>query len=434
MNPRAASCPAPIDAVRRRGSAYVFVMSVCLIVTVLGMGALGVSNVTARMVEEGNDWEIAGTLAFSATEHAASVLNAAAAASPTTWRAGYTSGQTAFTQTIGRAQVSWAIKDETDGNLSADVLRAFRVYGTATVGRVTRVYSVQFMPGGQGLDVLRTAVHSSRTVTLKGVTRAVNGPISSNATVILNDTVNGAIEAQAVTGSAAGTRTLAVPTPAKRMPSASVFDSLLQRATTISYAAIGGKLEKCLLSAGSNPFGAANPEGIYSIVVPANKTLVISNCRISGTLLVSGSNINIESKGTVTWDSGGANAPILVVNSQGASVKLIGSNTWMREADAGKNLNPAHTPYDGQSNTNATDNFPPHFRGLIHVIAGSSGNVALEANANVFGTVIADCPVLTFGQALLTPNPALVADPPRGYANGDVLDEVPGSWRWDTVP
>ena len=151
---------------RYRGSAYVFVLGITLIVTVMGMGALTLSRVTAKSTGQANDWEYAGTLAFSATEHAMSTLNAAAAASPAGWRANYTSRQTVFSQTIGRGTFSWALKDEVDGNLSADYLRPYRIYGIGTVGSVTRVYSVQVIPTGAPLDVLRTALHSNSTIKL----------------------------------------------------------------------------------------------------------------------------------------------------------------------------------------------------------------------------------------------------------------------------
>ena len=179
---------------RRNGSAYVFVLGITLIITVLGMGALTVARVAGESAAAANDWEAAGALAFSATEDAVSVLNAAAAASPTTWRASYVSGGTAFSKAVGRGTMSWALKDETDGNLSADYLRPIRIYGIGAVGRATRVYSVRVIPAGTALDVLRTALHSASTIKLTGSARAVNGPISSNSSIQLSGTVNAAIE------------------------------------------------------------------------------------------------------------------------------------------------------------------------------------------------------------------------------------------------
>ncbi|MDB5326340.1 MAG: hypothetical protein JWM57_1909, partial [Phycisphaerales bacterium] len=258
MMPKPHSCSPFSPWPARRGSAYVFVLGITLIVTVLGMGALTLSRVSARAVTDGNDWETAGSLAFSATEQAMSTLNAAAAASSSGWRSVYTSGQVAFTQTVGRGQFKWVIKDETDGNLSADYLRSFRLYGVGTVGNVTRVYSVQVAPGGSPLDVLRTAMHSSNSLILSGTTQAGNGPYSSNGAVQLSGTVVGAIEGASTSGSASGTQTITT-TSAKPMPAATVLNDLLPNATTLNYAVTGSTIQNCLISPTSNPYGAANP-------------------------------------------------------------------------------------------------------------------------------------------------------------------------------
>jgi len=412
-------------------------MGITLIVTVLGLGALTLSRVSGKAVGEGNDWEAAGDLAFAATEHAISYINAAAAASPSTWRAAYTSRQTAFTQPMGRGTFSWALKDEVDGNLSADYLRPFRIYGIGVVGSVTRVYSVQVIPAGSPLDVLRTALHSSSTVTLTGNAQAVNGPISSNSTVSLSGTVNGAIEALATTGGAAGTQTITAPAPAKTMPSTTIFSDLSQNATVINYNSLpgGGTIQNCLLSSASNPYGTPNPNGIYYIALPGNQTLTITNCRIVGTLLISAPSADkVNIQGPVEWEAGSAGYPILIVSGSNCQVTIAGNPTWLSESQAGVNFDPPGTPYQGQSDNDMADDYPPQYRGIIHVMGGSSSSVQLNANAYIWGTLIADCPVKTTAQCTLVQNPAIYANPPLGYATGNAMAEVPGSWRWDTLP
>ena len=425
----------PPAAGRSHGSAYVFVLGITLIVTVLGMGALTLTRVTARTTADGNDWETAGALAFSATEQAISYLNAAAAANPTGWRTSYVNKQTAFTQTVGRGQFYWALKDEVDNQLGTEYLHAFRIYGIGKVGTVTRVYSVQVSPGGSPLDVLRTAVHSSGAVTLAGIVQAANGPISSNGNVSLSGTVNGAIEAASISGSASGTRTVTAPSPAKRMPPSTVYDSLLPLATAINYSAISGrKMDKCLLSPSSNPYGATNPNGIYVIVMPGNETLTITNCRIVGTLLVSGNKAIVTVEGPVLWETGPARTPLLVVSAKQATLTLNGYSTWLSESSAGVNFNPASTPFAGDSNSNQTDDFPPQYRGIIHVATEGIGTVNLNANTYLNGTLIADCSVKTATMFTGVQDPAFYKNPPFGYASGDVLTAVPGTWRWDTLP
>lgn len=433
---RSTYCRPPAGRPRRRGSAYVFVLGISLIVTVLGMGALTLSRVSGKSTGDGNDWEAAGDLAFSATEHAISYINAAAAASPSTWRSAYTSRQTAFTQSMGRGTFSWALKDEVDGILSEDYLRPFRIYGIGMVGSVTRVYSVQVIPAGTPLDVLRTALHSNSTVTFTGNAQAVNGPISSNSTVSLSGSVNAAIEALATTGTAQGTQNMTVPAPAKTMPSTTIFNDLLQNATAINYTSItGGNIQKCLLSSGSNPFGTPNSNGIYSITLPGNANLNITNCRIVGTLLISAPNKdNITIQGPVEWEAGSAGYPILIVSGSNCQVTIAGNPTWLSESQAGVNFDPPGTPYQGLTDTDMIDDYPPQYRGIIHIMGGSSSSVQLNANAYLYGTLIADCPVKTTAECTMVQNPAIYSNPPLGYATGNAMAEVPGTWRWDTLP
>ena len=410
----------------RRGTTYVFVLGITLIVTVLGMGALTLSRVTSRSTVDANDWETAGTLAFSATEHALAYLNAAATASPAGWRGGYTSGQVGFTQTVGRGQFSWALKDEIDGNLGDDYLQSFRIYGIGRVGNVTRVYSVQVAPGGSPLDVLRTAVHSSVSVELTGKTMNNYGPISSAGLLKLSGTVYGTIEAGSTSGSASGTQTITAPVAAKTMPSATLFDTLAADATAIDYNSMsGGAIKQTRLTPTYNPYGTANAKGLYLIDVPSGKTLTVTRARVVGTLLVRGAAKDINITGPVLWEPGPTQGPLLFVSSPGTDVKVTGNDTWLQESDAG-NLNPAGTPFDGGTDNDATDDYPPQYRGIIHVLVGSSGSLELAANVYVQGTVIADCPIKTTAMSTLLQDSSLYTSPPFGYAKGDALSAVGG--------
>ena len=152
---------------------------------------------------------------------------------------------------------------------------------------------------------MRTALHSSDTVTLTGNGQAVNGPISSNSVVSLSGTVYGAIESISTSGTAAGTQTITTNAPSKTMPSTSIFNDLLQIGTAINYNSLsGGKLQNCLLSATSNPFGTPDPDAVYSISIPSTKNLTITNCRIVGTLLISAPKGNVQVQGPVEWEPG----------------------------------------------------------------------------------------------------------------------------------
>jgi hypothetical protein len=58
----------------------------------------------------------------------------------------------------------------------------------------------------------------------------------------------------------------------------------------------------------------------------------------------------------------------------------------------------------------------------------------IGSNAYFNGTVIADCPVQVSSEATFVQSPTIYANPPFGYATGNAMTEVPGTWRWDTLP
>src|SRR4051812_43364461 len=155
----------------RRGGAYILVLGVAMLITVIGMGALMTTRLAARDANSSTDWEEAGTLAQAGVEHAISYLNAKVTASPATWRSAftsYTSGAYTFTQSAGRGTFAWVVKDEVDGNFSNNYVDPFRVYGIGKVGLATRVYSVQVVPAGSPLDVLRCGLHAGGDVLTTG--------------------------------------------------------------------------------------------------------------------------------------------------------------------------------------------------------------------------------------------------------------------------
>ncbi len=444
----------------RRGTAYVVVMGIALIVTVLGVGSLMAGRSYQRAASAAVDWEEAGTLAFSATEQGVAALTAAAAANPSGWRAAYTSGATAASSPLGRGTIRWAIKDEVSGVLTDDYLRPFRVYGIATVNAVTRVYSVQCRPAGPAMDVLRCSLHASGNVTLTGTVLAGTGPtaqaatppagvgvVSSNAAVALGPMLWGNVEAATVTGTCpTHTGTTTAGAPAKPMPAAtwptlvSYYSAL---ATPLTVATAGASntrsMSGFLLSPAVNPYGTTvNASGIYSLNLTnagaGAVTLTLTNARILGTLIVTattGATVNIS--GPVSWQTTAPNLPALVVSGTNLTVNITGSTTWLSESGPGINFNPAGSPYDGLTNTTATDDYPPAIAGLVYV-TGSGNIVKLSNQPCLLGTVLCDGTAQVTGPASLVQNTVTAANPPPGFALGTAVAEVPGSWRWDTLP
>ena len=144
------------DNSARRGSTYVLVLGVAMVVTVLGFSALLLARINTVATLSANDWAEAGTLAFSATEHALADLNDSSGG--VAWRSSFQSGVLAAEHALGRGTLSWMLVDEEDGDLADELTDPVRLYGIGRVGQAVRVYSVVLFPSGEALDVLRTAV------------------------------------------------------------------------------------------------------------------------------------------------------------------------------------------------------------------------------------------------------------------------------------
>jgi hypothetical protein len=131
---------------RRGGSAYLFLVGVATLMTVIGLALAVTSRLQTRSQNLIRDWEDAGTYAASAVEH-----GLASVAATSTWRTVYTSGSWIPAKSFGRGSFQWRLVDEADGNLSNNPAQPARLYGKATVGSACRMYSVLLEVGADGL-------------------------------------------------------------------------------------------------------------------------------------------------------------------------------------------------------------------------------------------------------------------------------------------
>ena len=147
----------------RRGSVYVLVLSVAVLVLIIGVSALTAARIQTRVVSRGADARRAEVLALSAVEQAVTVVSTDPA-----WRTVYTHDVPTPAIAFGGGFVSFKLVDQADTNLAVGDGDAVRVYGTARVGGAERVHSVLLEPTGTGLDCLGVSVH-------------VNGDIVANS-------------------------------------------------------------------------------------------------------------------------------------------------------------------------------------------------------------------------------------------------------------
>ena len=221
-------------------------------------GRLLSARVAGKEAATSTDWEEAGTLAQAGVEHAISYLNAQVAANPTTWRNSFTSYTTGnayvFTQSMGRGTWSWVVKDKVDGNFSNNYADPFTLYGIGVVNQAKRVYSVQVVPAGSPLDVLRCGMQAGGQVTINKPVSLGAGPLSSNTKINTGGMIYGNVETPSQSGSSSNvTGTLTCPAPTKPMPSAGLYNLYLAKATTIPWASVSSGITNQLLSSTNNP-------------------------------------------------------------------------------------------------------------------------------------------------------------------------------------
>ncbi|HEX8911644.1 MAG TPA: hypothetical protein VF796_04740 [Humisphaera sp.] len=421
----------------RRGAAYVLVLSLGLVISVIGMGVLLTTRVAVRDATRTGEVDEAAVLAQSAAE-----WGMAAIANDTNWRTTYTSGTATAERPLGRGYVSFKLVDETDGNLSNGTNDNVRVYGIGRVGSAKRIYSVSLMPSGPGLDVLRTAAHSGGAAATSGTVTAAGGPFSSNGsfTVPTGATVTGDVEAASVSLSGTLTGTSKVMA-AKTMPGATVFDQYKSIATTIAFSSLSsGNLQNAVLSPLTNPYGLLpNAKGVYYVRVPANGTLTIRQCRLVATLVVEvDAGGKVATSGSFLWDPPQADYPALIVKATtGCSVDFGGSTTSLSEATYATNFNPVGTPYpytaSGSADVDTSDSYPSELHGVVHVM-GTGFTTTLGSNLKTKGCVIVEGSVTYGGGISLTSDPTLLTTPPQGYRDATVLAPLTGTWRWEASP
>jgi hypothetical protein len=422
---RSARIPAPA----RRGSAYIAVLGLSMLVTTIGLGAMLAIRSQRRTADLQNYESDARAAAAGAIDLAAVSL-----AKQPTWRSSYANDTYTSTKALGAAGISFKLVDEHDADLADSAIDAVRVYGAGSAGDATRIASVVLRPSGTALPLLGLPVYSAGDITVSGTALASGGPIAAGGTctISLLARLKGDAECQVLLNLGVVEGSARAGVPARVLPLGSLYDSYCASATTIPFGSIpSSTIQRVVLSAASNPYGSTNPAGCYFIDVPALGTLTISQSRLAATLVVNlGLSATLTISGANAWDPPSVDSPTLIVRSAGllGTVNIQGSLTPLSEVTAGTNFNPPSTPYFGISNATSTDTFPSEVRGVVHIIGGTlSTNIG--SSAVVRGCIISDASIALSGGAHVIADPGILAVPPDCYITptGLVMDH--STWR-----
>ncbi len=408
---------------QRRGSMYVAVIGCSLVITVIGVSALLAARVERRAAEGTSDFSVARLYARAAIEKGMYTI-----LSNSAWRSTKVSGVWDNNQTFADGTYSLSVIDPIDGDLSDLKSEPVVLTGTGVLRNATYILEATAMGIPTPLSALGTCLHTGGSVTVESNKKIiVNGaPLSMNGTFNGPGTVTGNVEAGAegIWAMVFGTKT--IPSAAKSLPDASVVDLYIGLATAIANPEI---IDKQVLTPGINPWGAANPDGLYFIDT-GNKDLTIQSSRINGTLVVrcgAGKKVVLIDK--VFLHAYRADYPALIVDGP-LEITLKTSSNSLSESSENTNFNPPGAAYQGFTDSDRLDTYPNEVRGLVHV----RGTLLMDQTAIVRGTVIAEGNVMVKGNSnQIIYDSALHSNPPMGYVDY-MMQIAAGSWKRIVLP
>jgi hypothetical protein len=405
---------------RRPGTMYVAVMGCSLIVTVLGVSAVMLTRVETLAAKGTADLAAARSLAQAAVD-----LGFRTISTDATWRTSKSPGAWRASQAAGDGTVSLSVTDPVDAVFSDANWEPVTLTGTGVIRQARYLLEATAVAQPAPLPALNTCLHTSGKITvslLKNVTLS-GAPLSMNGSINGPGTVTGNVQAGSTGTPPIIVGTSTVPSPAKEMPDAGVFAMYKSMATTITGVS---EIDRQVLSATRNPWGTANPDGVYFI--DAALDFRIRRSRIQGTLLIkcaAGAKVLLDD--TALVESFRADYPTLIIDGP---LEIALSSGTISEATDGVNLNPATSPYLGSSDIDTSDSYPNELRGLIHVL----GTVTFSRSSTVRGVIIAQGNVSIDAAPQLIHTPALYARPPMGYVTYSSMQMAYGSWRHTVSP
>ena len=408
------------------------VLAVCLLVSIIGTGAILAVRVQTRSVSQTNDYDKARLYARSAIELGTYIANQA------NFRNNYSNGTWVANQPIGDGTLTIQGTDP-NGALNNTDIDPVNLTGYGYRGAAVHKSQVTLVAKPVGLNCLNGCATFGGGVSLGGLlsgpTIDCDQPFSTNGGfTALTSTINGTIQyagllsLNLLTGGNYTTKSISPLT----LPGSTVFDYYKAHGTSIPLSSLPTSngsycVQNCLLSPASNPFGSGtNSQGIYIIDGGAlGATFDITNCRIVGTLVLLNTSGSSRVEGAVNLAPAISNYPCLMVQSQaGANFTLQYDNAALTESSCGTNLNPPGTPYNGISNNTQTDSYPSIINGLIY----STGNlVTASKHSTVKGVIVcAGSMSSSSGTLDLTYDSTYVTNPPPGFYQTPVKMVVSG--------
>lgn len=398
---------------RRLGGAYLLVLGTATVVGLIGFAALACMRLQQRGSRDLSDCAAARACAQSAIELGLHVIK-----TDPNWR-DRPNGAWLTNRSLGNGKLSLTVVDSQED--------AVVLTGDGTQGQARHRTSVRVDAVKTPWSCLEVSLHAGGNISFGSATVQGDQVVSSNGNVsaYLGD-IYPQVEALGTIGGHTYRGSTNTMSAARTLPDAKVFDYYKTNGTWISVSALplSGSVRQIaqkVLSPASNPFGSeTNAQGIYVIDCQAN-SVVISQSRIVGTLVLLNPGSGSAVQGSVNWTPVVQNYPCLLVQGD-LSLKFSSSAL----TESGTNFNPTGTPYpypDGDTDKDGTDSYPSLISGLVYV----SGSVS-TLNSPAVGVLAVGGTLSCSGTLNLTYDSLYLFNPPPGFYSF-VMTPDPQSWK-----
>ena len=414
MQPMAAMQRLPaVASPIRTGSAYLLAVIVTAILTTVGLASIAI---VSRARQTSALRESVG-IAQASIESGLDLASHRMTLAPD-WRTLYSTAPIVNAVTIGSGTVT-VTGTAVDATITSDV----ELVAEAVAAEAVQIVTATLRPKGVAMSGLGSALHVTGDITFEGANVYADAPITSNADVLaITSEINAPIQA---VGTIAGTTYLGTTQQSadpRTSPDPSMIDTLAADAVWIPFDSLpSGRIENILLSPTNQPYTAVtHPDGLYAIDC-GGANITVSTCRIVGTLILLdvGSSSIIEN--SVLLQPARPDYPSLLVDG---SITIRIDRMMLTESDAGVNLNPTGTPYEGFTDAMIDDRYPSEIRGVVFVSETLTTRKRAVFRGAVFANAL-DCR----GSLSIRHDSSLQRNPPAGFVDHYTYALVPGTWK-----
>lgn len=408
----------------RRGSAYVTVLGICILVSIAGAGAMMVARVQARNAE-------LSTQAVQARQVAAAMIEAGIAIihRENNWRTARSEGQWVHTTLPGGGSARLTARSPSN-DLNASDIEPIILEGECAIGGATQRASAMVEMRSRSMTSLDVSMAAGGLVTLTAATfKTRNEVITSNTGFVstLSDLDVIVESAGTIIGTNYRRATTSGATP-REIPGSEAFDWYIRNGVPLSTSILtpnllSWRLSDVLLSPNNNPVGPTHPQGVY-VLDCGGRTVVISNVRVVGTLVLLNPGLGSALEGAALFEPAVAGYPVLMVRG---GFDLRATRSSISEKNAGVNFNPTGSPLpypSGSTNSKNDDSHSPGIHGLVFI----SGSTDIGGDFRISNLVIGGAVTSTGGKIEFSYNSTYATSAPPGFR---VVTPrlAPSSWR-----